>query len=149
MDGFTSLAVVLGAFGAMLGFPIADPIVGLLISVAIVVLLWGTVRSIGRRLMDGIEPELVHKVEHALADTQGVRGVERVQLRWVGHRLQGAASITLDDVSLAAADAVVADAAIHARRAVGNLDDFHIRPTRYSIARPHERDSDSHIRSEH
>ena len=49
MDGFTSLAVVLGAIGVMLGFPLADPIVGLLISAAIIILLWGTVRSIGRR----------------------------------------------------------------------------------------------------
>jgi cation diffusion facilitator family transporter len=133
MDGFTSLAVVLGAFGAMLGFPAADPIVGLLISVAIVVLLWGTVRSIGRRLMDGIEPELVHRVEHALADTSGVRGVGRVQLRWVGHRLQGAATVILDDISLSAADAVTADASRRVRLVVGNLDDFQIRPTRVRV----------------
>jgi cation diffusion facilitator family transporter len=130
MDGFTSLAVVLGAFGAMLGFPLADPIVGLLISIAIVVLLWGTVRSIGRRLMDGIEPELVHKVEHALAETRGVRAVDTVQLRWVGHRLQGAASIALDDVSLASADRIAEAAGANARMAVGNLDAFQIRPTR-------------------
>ncbi len=134
IDGFTSLAVVLGAFGAMLGFPLADPIVGLLISFAIVALLWGTVRSIGRRLMDGIEPELVHKIEHALADTPGVRGVERVQLRWVGHRLQGAATITLDNVSLAAADAIIADADSRVRSVTGNLDDFAIRPTHATLA---------------
>ncbi len=136
IDGFTSLAVVLGAIGVMLGFPLADPIVGLLISAAIIVLLWGTVRSIGRRLMDGIEPELVHKVEHALADTSGVRGIEQVQLRWVGHRLQGAATIVLDDVSLSAADAIASDAADHVRAAVGNLDDFHIRPTQDMPAAP-------------
>ncbi|HEV7812423.1 MAG TPA: cation diffusion facilitator family transporter [Leifsonia sp.] len=130
MDGFTSLAVVLGAFGAILGFPLADPIVGLLISIAIIVLLWGTVRSIGRRLMDGIEPELVHKVEHALAETPGVRGVDHVQLRWVGHRLQGAASIALDDVSLASADRIAEEAGANAKGAVGNLDAFQIRPTR-------------------
>ena len=62
----------------MLGFPLADPIVGLLISVAIIVLLWGTVRSIGRRLMDGIEPELVEKPEHALEHTAGVLAVPRL-----------------------------------------------------------------------
>jgi cation diffusion facilitator family transporter len=130
MDGFTSLAVVLGAFGAMLGFPLADPIVGLLISIAIVVLLWGTVRSIGRRLMDGIEPELVHTVEHALAETPGVHGVGRVQLRWVGHRLQGSATITVDEVSLEAADAVAFVASGRVRSTVRNLDDFLIHPTR-------------------
>ncbi|MFF1632472.1 cation diffusion facilitator family transporter [Leifsonia sp. NPDC058248] len=129
MDGFTSLAVVLGAFGVMLGFPLADPIVGLLISAAIVVLLWGTVRSIGRRLMDGIEPDLVHRVEHALADTPGVLGFEAVQLRWLGHRLHGAAAVVLDDVPLAVADAIAADAGRRVRAATGNVDDFQVRPT--------------------
>ncbi len=36
-DGFTSLAVAAGAIGVMLGFPLADPLVGLLITVAILV----------------------------------------------------------------------------------------------------------------
>ncbi|HWU45250.1 MAG TPA: cation diffusion facilitator family transporter [Humibacter sp.] len=129
IDGFTSLAVVLGAFGVMLGFPLADPIVGLLISAVIIVLLWGTVRSIGRRLMDGIEPQLVHKAEHVLADTPGVRGVERVQLRWVGHRLHGAATITVDDVALTAADAIVVSAAENVRATMRNVDEFQIRAT--------------------
>ena len=55
-DGFTSLAVVLGVIGIWLGFPLADPIVGVLISAAIVVLLIGTSRDIGRRLLDGVDP---------------------------------------------------------------------------------------------
>jgi hypothetical protein len=59
--GFTSLAVVAGAVGVLFGLPLADPIVGLLISVAILVLLWGTVRSIGRRLTDSTEPELTNR----------------------------------------------------------------------------------------
>lgn len=82
-DGFTSLAVVLGAVGVMLGFPLADPIVGLVISLAIFILMIGTVRSVGRRLMDGIEPELVDKAEVALASTPGVLSVSDLRLRWV------------------------------------------------------------------
>src|SRR5215211_4810540 len=65
-DGFTSLAVVLGVVGIWAGFPLADPIVGLLISAAIVVLLVGTSRDIGRRLLDGVEPDLVDRSEVAL-----------------------------------------------------------------------------------
>ena len=98
-DGFTSLAVVLGSFGVMLGFPLADPIVGLLISVAIFVLLWGTARNLGRRLMDGIEPDLVRRAEDALEDTPGVLAVERLQLRWIGHRLHGIAEVRVSPVS--------------------------------------------------
>ena len=84
-DGFTSLAVVAGVIGVWLGFPLADPIVGLLISAAIVVLLWGTVRDVGRRLMDGVDPELTQRVEAVIAEHSRAGGTAR--LRWSGHRL--------------------------------------------------------------
>lgn len=93
-DGFTSLAVVIGGVGVLLGFPLADPIVGIVISIAIFILLLGTVRSIGRRLMDAIEPDLLGRAEHALAHVDGIDRVDRVRLRWVGHRLEGDAIIT-------------------------------------------------------
>jgi len=129
-DGFTSLAVVVGAIGVMLGFPLADPIVGLVISAAIIVLLWGTVRSIGHRLMDGIEPELVDKAEHALEHTPGVLSVPRLQLRWVGHRLQGTATIQVaGDSTLAAAEAIIHEAEHELGHALPNLDDMLIRTT--------------------
>ncbi|NQX10260.1 cation transporter [Microbacteriaceae bacterium VKM Ac-2855] len=127
-DGFTSLAVVIGAVGVMLGFPLADPIVGLLISAAIIALLWGTVRSIGRRLMDGIEPELLDRADHALRTTPGVLDVLHLQMRWVGHRLQGSATIAVVDGSLASATAVVDDAEHRLEHALPNLDGIHIRP---------------------
>ena len=87
-DGFTSLAVVFGAIGVMLGFPLADPIVGLLITVAITVLLWGTARDVGRRLLDGVDPDLVDAADRALTSLPPAGGnVRNVQLRWTGHRL--------------------------------------------------------------
>ncbi|WP_411721533.1 cation diffusion facilitator family transporter [Mycetocola sp.] len=125
-DGFTSLAVVFGAAGVMLGFPLADPLVGLLISAAILVLLWGTVRSIGRRLMDGIEPDLAERAQHALEHTAGVVSVQRVQLRWVGHRLQGAATIVVADTTLAEAEEVAHNAEHALAIALPNLDDVTI-----------------------
>jgi cation diffusion facilitator family transporter len=128
-DGFTSLAVVLGAVGVMLGFPLADPIVGLLISAAILVLLWGTVRSIGRRLMDGIEPELVDAARRALEGAPGVLAVQRLQLRWSGHRLQGAATLVIDDgVTLAAAEQVTREAAHRLKHALPKADDMVLTP---------------------
>jgi len=129
IDGFTSLAVVVGGFGVMLGFPLADPIVGLLISAAIIVLLWGTVRSIGRRLMDGIEPELVDRAQHAIEHTQGVLAVSRVQLRWVGHRLQGAAVVTVANTTVADADAIARDIEHELAHALPNLDSIAITTT--------------------
>ncbi len=126
-DGFTSLAVVLGAIGVMLGFPLADPIVGLLISAAIIVLLVGTIRSIGGRLMDRIEPALVDRAEATLRATPGVIAVPRLQLRWVGHRLQGTATIQVADGTLSAAEAIAHDAEHALEHAMPNLDAMVIR----------------------
>ena len=129
IDGFTSLAVVLGAAGVMLGFPLADPIVGLLISVAIIALLRGTVRSIGRRLMDGIEPDLVDRARQTLVGTPGVLAISRLQLRWVGHRLQGTATIVLADTTLSAVGQTLHSAQQRLEHVLPKLDDFIVRPT--------------------
>lgn len=127
-DGFTSLAVVVGAIGVALGFPLADPIVGLVIAAAILVLLWGTVRSVGRRLMDGIEPELIDRAEHALGHTPGLAGVGRVRLRWSGHRLTGDAVVVIDgEPSFREAEAISADAEARVRRALPKVDAFAVR----------------------
>ncbi len=126
-DGFTSLAVVFGAVGVMLGFPLADPIVGLLISIAIFVLLVGTVRSIGRRLMDGVEPQLVDKLERALAESPGVRGVSDIRLRWIGHRLHGSARLKVADAPVSGAQQIADDAEHAAERAIPNLDRLELR----------------------
>jgi cation diffusion facilitator family transporter len=95
-DGFTSLAVVLGVIGVWLGFPLADPIVGLVISIVIFVLLWGTARDVGRRLLDGVDPSLVAQAEKAVRSVPGITGVEDVRLRWTGHRLNVDATVTSD-----------------------------------------------------
>jgi cation diffusion facilitator family transporter len=126
-DGFTSLSVVVGAIGVMLGFPLADPIVGLLISAAIFVLLWGTIKSLGRRLMDGIEPDLVHRAEHALEDTPGVMGIEKLQLRWIGHRIHGTAVVIISpDSTVTHADGIRREAHHRLEHALPNVEDITI-----------------------
>ena len=95
-DGFTSLAVLLGAGGVALGFPLADPIVGLLITIAILAVLRTAVRDVFRRLMDGVDPELVDAAEAALAAQPGVTGVRSVKMRWIGHRIHADAELDVD-----------------------------------------------------
>lgn len=128
-DGFTSLAVVLGALGVMAGFPLADPIVGLIISAAIAVLLIGTVRSIGRRMMDGIEPDLLDRAEHALEHTPRIRDVQDVRLRWVGHRLHGDALVIVDDMPLRDVSLLTEEAERQVQAHLRNVDVFHVRAT--------------------
>ena len=95
-DGFTSLAVVAGALGVWAGFLLADPVMGLLISAAIVVLLIGTARDIGRRLLDGIDPALVSAAETTLAELPAVTAVNTMQVRWIGHRLHIDSTVQTD-----------------------------------------------------
>ena len=93
-DGFTSLAVALGAVGVWAGFERADPIVGLIISIAILAVLRGAARQVYYRLMDAVDPAIVESISHEAAHTPGVQAVESTKVRWLGHRL--VADITID-----------------------------------------------------
>jgi len=100
-DGYTSLAVVVGAGGVALGFERADPIVGLLITVAILFVLKDAARQVYRRLMDAVDETLVDDVEAVLLSTPGVTGLGNVRLRWVGHALRAEAEVVVaGDLSL-------------------------------------------------
>ncbi|NMF28118.1 cation diffusion facilitator family transporter [Cellulosimicrobium aquatile] len=125
-DGFTSLAVVLGALGVLVGVPLADPAVGLLITVAILVLLWGTARDVGRRLLDGVDPALTDRARRALDAVDGLDGVDDVRLRWAGHRLTVQARVLVPpETSVAVADRTSAradDALRHVLPSVGRVD---------------------------
>ncbi|PWJ06114.1 cation diffusion facilitator family transporter [Streptomyces sp. NWU49] len=95
-DGFTSLAVLLGAGGAALGWRLADPVVGLAITAAIVLVLRDAAREVFRRVMDAVDPALVDRAERALARVPGVRGVGELRLRWIGHRLRAEVAVVVD-----------------------------------------------------
>jgi cation diffusion facilitator family transporter len=87
-DGFTSLAVLLGVGGVALGWDWADPVMGLLITVAILAVLRQAAREIYRRLMDAVDSALVDQVEQTLGATPGVLGIGQVRVRWIGHYLR-------------------------------------------------------------
>ncbi|ARF59313.1 cation diffusion facilitator family transporter [Streptomyces gilvosporeus] len=95
-DGFTSLAVLLGAGGAALGLRMADPVIGLLITAAILMVLRDAAREVYRRLMDSVDPGLIDTAENALRQVDGVLGVGQVRMRWVGHALRAEADIVVD-----------------------------------------------------
>ena len=110
-DGFTSLAVVLGAAGVAVGWQLADPIIGLLITVAIALVLRDAAREVYRRLMDAVDPQLVVSAEQVLQAVPGVLDVGQLRLRWIGHELHADADVVLDhDLTLAQAHALTVDA---------------------------------------
>ncbi|KQY55939.1 cation diffusion facilitator family transporter [Aeromicrobium sp. Root495] len=86
-DGFTSLAVVLGAAGVGLGWQAADPVIGLVITVAILGVLRSAAVQVGMRLLDGVDPVVVASARSTLAAVEGVVDVREVRVRWIGHAL--------------------------------------------------------------
>jgi cation diffusion facilitator family transporter len=86
-DGLTSLAVLVGATGVWLGYPLADAMVGLLITVAILHLVWQSAHTVFTRMLDGVDPEVLEAAEHAARHVPGVHDVAEVRARWIGHRL--------------------------------------------------------------
>lgn len=106
-DGLTSLAVVAGAVGVALGFPAADPIVGLVIAGAIGVVLVVAARDVLGRLLDRIDPELVDSARTVLERQPGVRSVRRLRMRWIGHQMEADTELDVDPaLSLADAHAI-------------------------------------------
>jgi cation diffusion facilitator family transporter len=103
--------VVVAAAGAWLGWSWADPVVGLAITAAIVVVLKDAAREVYHRLMDRVDPDLVDRAERELRCLEGVRDVSGLRLRWIGHRLHAETSIVVDaELSLVAAHEIAADA---------------------------------------
>ena len=142
-DGLTSLAVIVAALGTLAGWPLADPIVGLAISVAILNVLRRAARDIYRRLMDRVDPSLVDDIEHELGHTAGIRGVDRVRVRWIGHELQADADVALDPaLDLATTHDVLEDARHRLLHHVPRLGDILLH------ANPADR-PDAHARTDH
>jgi len=107
VDGFTSLAVLIGVLGVRLGFPILDPIIGVAITIAILFIVKSAALSVWTRLIDGIEPEILAQIEHAPTHVPGVLGVHDVRARWLGHRVYSDVAINVDAaLSVQEADAI-------------------------------------------
>ncbi len=94
-DGWTSLAVLLGAIGVWAGYPLADPVVGLLISAAIFVIVWQSARAVMVRMLDGVDAATLETIGHAARHVARVEEVTDLRARWIGHRLHAEVSITV------------------------------------------------------
>jgi cation diffusion facilitator family transporter len=146
-DGITSLAVLAGATGVWLGFDLADPLIGLGISVVILRIVWLSARSVVTRALDGVEPDVVMEISHQAGHVPGVREVTNVRARWAGHRLQAEISVTVpanlttDDAHKVALE--VRHRLLHDIPHLGEAV-VHVDPETASGARHHRIDSHAH-----
>lgn len=95
-DGLTSLAVLVAAMGSFLGYPVFDAIAGILMGILILFITKDAAKSIWYRLMDAVDPAIVERAEDAIKEHPDVSGIQRLQMRWVGHRLHAEAVISID-----------------------------------------------------
>jgi cation diffusion facilitator family transporter len=110
IDGWTSLAVFFGVIGVWLGYPLADPIIGLLITAAIFGIVIQSGKSIFFRMLDGADPKVIEEIRHIASHVPQVKEVTEVRARWLGHRLHVEMNIAVDPkLTIAQAHAVAAE----------------------------------------
>ena len=114
VDGFTSLSVVAAGIGVALGYPLADPIIGILISLVLVGVLKDAARDVWHRLMDAVDPAIVRRIQTAAVEPRGVFEVSQLRARWLGHRLTVQLEIVVDGRLSTAQGHAIAEAVRHA-----------------------------------
>jgi cation diffusion facilitator family transporter len=147
VDGLTSLAVLGGVIGVWLGFPLADPIIGLLITVTIFFIVWDSAKSVFSRLLDGVDPEVIDEIRHAVSHIPGVKGVAEVRCRWLGHRLHAEVNIAVDSrLSVAEGHEVSKEARHQLLHHLKHLSDatIHLDPANASGERHHHISKHTH-----
>jgi cation diffusion facilitator family transporter len=135
-DSITSLLVLVGAVAVACGVDWADPAVGLLIAVAILLVLARTIRTVGQRLLDAVDPAVIDAITEAVGAQAGVQGVTEVRARWVGHRLFAQVRLSVDGYLTVTDAHAIAEAAYHRLlHDVPNLSDaiVHVDPLAHGV----------------
>ena len=146
-DGWTSLAVLLGTTGVWLGYPMADPIVGLLIAAAILMIVWQSGKMVFARLLDGVDPEVIDEIRQVSSHVEGVEDVAEVRARWLGHRLRAEVNVAVDPaLSVAAGHDVAREVNHRLMHELRYLDMavVHVDPAQESGEEHHRVDAHSH-----
>jgi cation diffusion facilitator family transporter len=112
-DGVTSLLVLIGAVGVAFGLRWADPLVGLLITAAILIVGYQAVRSVGQRLLDAVDAAIVDRITQTVGGVDGVTEVTEVRARWAGHRLMAQVRLSVDGALSVTRAHEIAEAAQH------------------------------------
>jgi len=95
IDGLTSLGVLASAIGIWLGFPLADPLVGLIITALILRIMWSSAKSVFLRMLDGVDPQILDEIRHAASHARGIEDVSDVRVRWIGHWLHAEVNLSV------------------------------------------------------
>ena len=147
IDGLASLAVLVGVLGVWIGYPLADPLVGLLITLVILKISWESGKSVFARLLDSVDPEVTNEIRHAAVDVPGVIDVSEVRIRWLGHSLHAELNIAVQQNLSVEKGHEIANAVrhdlLHQLRYLATAT-IHIDPANASGEKHHRIDEHSH-----
>jgi cation diffusion facilitator family transporter len=150
IDGLTSLAAFSGLVGVKLGFPKADPLAGILITVVILTIVFSTSRSVLQRLLDGVDPHIVPTIITTARTVPGVETVTDVRARWVGHTLHVVMNIELDaELTLAKAHALAEEVRHRLFHDVNGISEVVIHTDPSSASGDHHQEMAHHIQEAH
>ena len=96
-DGIASLTVLASAIGVYLGYPLADPIIGILMTILILRIVWESAAAVFTRILDGVDPDVPDKIKEQAKQTKGVEDVSEVRVRWLGHRMHAELNVAVSE----------------------------------------------------
>ncbi len=147
VDALTSLMVLASVAGVWLGYPLADPAIGAVITLAILRMGWVAAKGVLLRLLDAVDPEIVTEIQEAAYKTTGVADVTEARVRWMGHRLLAELNIAVSpDLSIEQAHEIATDVRhnlLHQLRYLSNAT-IHVDPLTASGEAHHRITNHSH-----
>ena len=107
-DALSSVGSLIGISGAMLGFPICDPIASVVISLFIIKASYDIFKDAIDKMMDtACDTETLEKMKSVVEAQNGVMGIDRIQTRQFGARAYVDVEIAADgNLTLTAAHAI-------------------------------------------
>jgi len=96
VDGWTSLAVLVGAVGVLLGVPMMDPLAGVVITMAIFWTAYSSGKPTFLHVFDGVEPGIIDDIHESAQQVTGVESLSEIRARWHGHQLLVEINISVD-----------------------------------------------------
>src|SRR6266480_1531957 len=94
-DGIASLAVLFSVIGVSMGYPLADPIIGIVMTLLILRIVWESAAAVFTRLLDGVDPGVVDEIKVEARRSKGVEDVSEVRVRWLGHRMHAELNVAV------------------------------------------------------
>lgn len=126
-DGLTSLAVLIAVAGSWLGYPIVDPIIGIVIGITILFITIDACKAIWYRLMDAADPHLVDEVAHMVGHVDGIQAITQTRVRWHGHQMHADIVAVIDeDLSVKQTAAIRAAIAHEVQHVDHRITEIHV-----------------------